>query len=277
MNLPCLVWTDLRTSRVEPSPVGDLDAYFRIQHVVEMAAIPQSIDQTSPLLSCFEYDYPSLAALKALRSTKQAYPSLPILMLTVYHSEALAVWAFRTRVWDYLVNPLSAEELWSRIEPLLSVLPLGRDAGREIAMPAPLIPLESRFGIPDLAQREAQCAVTYVELHYGEPLRLQDVAGFCNMGIYEFSRAFKHAYGLTFGEYLCRYRLQRSMELLSNPHAMISEVACAVGFPNASHFARMFHQRIGVTPSQYRLNPSSWHHSEKTHSVLQDMHSRQLL
>ncbi|RJG10300.1 DNA-binding response regulator [Pseudomonas cavernicola] len=263
MNLPCLVWTDLRTSRIEHSSVSDLDAHFRIQHVVEMAAIPQSIDQTSPLLACFEYDYPNLAALKALRSTKQAHPSLPILMLTVHHSEALAVWAFRTRVWDYLVKPVSAEELWSRIEPLLSVLPLGRDGGREIAMPAPPIPLESRFGIPDLAQQEAQCAVTYVELHYGEPLRLQDVASFCNMGIYEFSRAFKHAYGLTFGEYLCQYRLQRALELLSNPHAMISEVACAVGFPNASHFTRMFHQRIGVTPSQYRLNPSSWHNSAK--------------
>ncbi len=277
MNLPCLVWTDLRTSRLDASPVADLDAYFHIQHVVELAAIPQSIDQTSPLLSCFEYDYPNLAALKALRSTKQAYPSLPILMLTAHHSEALAVWAFRTRVWDYLVKPVSTEELWSRIEPLLAVSPLDRHGGREIAMPAPPIPLESRFGIPELAQREAQCAVTYVELHYGEPLRLQDVARFCNMGIYEFSRAFKHAYGLTFREYLCQYRLQRSLELLINPHAMISEVACVVGFHNASHFSRMFHQRIGVTPSQYRLNSSVGTTPKKTHSVLQEMHSKQLL
>ncbi|WP_439861462.1 helix-turn-helix domain-containing protein [Pseudomonas sp. MBLB4136] len=255
MSLPGLVWTDLRSDTHEPSPVGELKAHFRLHHLVGTASLTQDIDQRAPLLACFEYDYPNLPGLKALRATKRAYPGLPILMLTVHHSEALAVWAFRTRVWDYLVKPVSAEELWRRIRQLLSVLPANPDAARRIAMPAPLIPREARIGAPGPTERLTQQALTYVQRHYGEVLRLQDVAGCCRMSVYEFSRCFKRVYGLTFREYLCRYRLQRSLEMLVNSHASIAEVAIAAGFRNPSHFSRLFHQRIGVTPSEYRMSP----------------------
>lgn len=255
MNLPSLVWTDLRRDVLEPSPVDELRAHFRLRHVVGTATLFQGIEQSAPLLACFEYDYPNMAGLKALRATKQAYPSLPVLMLTVHHSEALAVWAFRTRVWDYLVKPVQAEELWQRIRRLLPMLAAEPRAGRQIAMPVPLIPMEARIGAPGPTERMTQDALTYVQHHFGEVLRLQDVARSCRMNLYEFSRSFKRAYGLTFREYLCQYRLKFSLEMLINPNVTISEVASAAGFRNASHFTRLFHQRIGVTPSQYRTNP----------------------
>ncbi|WP_271407961.1 helix-turn-helix transcriptional regulator [Pseudomonas sp. Q1-7] len=269
MNLPSLVWADFRTDRAESSPVDGLSGRFRIQHVVEPATLAQSIEQASPLFVCFEYDYPNLPALKVLRATKQTYPSLPILMLTVHHSEALAIWAFRTRVWDFLVKPLTTDELSDRIAPLLSILELLRQARRENAMPAPRIPPENRFGVPHLGQHAAQTALAYMHRHYAEPLRLKEVAGACQMNHYEFSRAFKRSVGLTFREYLCRYRLERSLELLGNPHATVSEIACAVGLPNLSHFTRTFRQRVGITPSQYRHETGT----QKTHRSPQQEHS----
>ncbi|MFZ6045992.1 helix-turn-helix domain-containing protein [Pseudomonas sp. CR3202] len=268
MNLPCLVWADLRTNKAAPSPVGELDAQFQIWRVVERAAIAQSIDQAAPLLSCFEYDYPDVPSLQALRATKQAYPSLPILMLTLQHSEALAVWAFRTRVWDFLVKPVTPEELCSRITTLLGVLPL-QQAPREIAMPAPYIPLESRVSAPGHSFGVTQLALNYMERHYSEPMRLQDVAGSCQMGIYEFSRTFKRAFGLTFRDYLCRYRLERALELLINPRVTVTEVACAVGLPNVSHFTRTFRRHVGITPSQFRCTTGP----QQMHNALQELHN----
>lgn len=255
MNLPCLVWADLRSDTREPSPVGELQAHFRLHRLLGTASIAQGIDQSTPLLACFEYDYPNLSGLKSLRATKQAYPSLPILMLTLHHSEALAVWAFRTRVWDYLVKPVSAEELRLRIGRLLPVLYPRQETGRHIAMPAPPIPQEARIGSPAPAERITQQALNYVQRHYAEVLRLEDVARCCRMSVYEFSRCFKRVHGLTFRDYLCHYRLRRALEMLGNSHVPIAEVASAAGFRNASHFSRLFHQRIGLTPSQYRSNP----------------------
>ncbi|UTW08550.1 response regulator transcription factor [Pseudomonas benzenivorans] len=236
--------------------MGELEAHVRLLHQVGTATLFQGIERGAPLLACFEFDYPSLNGLKTLRATKQAFPALPILMLTLHHSEALAVWAFRTRVWDYLVKPVSEQDLWRRIGQLLQVLPASQDAGRQIAMPAPLIPQEARIEAPGRSERVAEEALTYVQRHYAEVLRLEDVARCCRMSVWELSRSFKRVHGLTFREYLCRYRLQRALKMLGNPHVTICEVASAAGFRNASHFTRLFRQRIGVTPSQYRLNPS---------------------
>ncbi|MBD2837295.1 DNA-binding response regulator [Pseudomonas sp. JM0905a] len=265
MSLPCLIWADLRINRAASSPVGALEEQFQVRRVVERAAIPLNIDQATPLLSCFEYDYPDVPSLQALRSTKQAYPSLPILMLTLQHSEALAVWAFRTRVWDFLVQPVTAEQLSQRIAALLPVLPTRGQECREIAMPVPFIPRESRIGAPGLSMQAAQLAANYVEHHYSETLRLRDVAGSCQMDACTFSRTFKRAFGLTFREYLCRFRLERSRELLANPRATVSEVACAVGMSNVSHFTRTFHQRMGITPTEYRRDATP----QNTHKSLQ--------
>ncbi|QVM87873.1 helix-turn-helix transcriptional regulator [Pseudomonas lalucatii] len=99
----------------------------------------------------------------------------------------------------------------------------------------------------------AEEALNYVQGHYAEVLRLEDVAQCCRMSVWELSRSFKRVHGLTFREYLCQYRLRRALELLSNTHVTICEAASAAGFRNASHFTRLFRQRMGVTPSQFRM------------------------
>ena len=40
-------------------------------------------------------------------------------MITEEHSESLAVWALRARVWDYLVKPVDLSYLLSRVDVLL--------------------------------------------------------------------------------------------------------------------------------------------------------------
>ena len=50
------------------------------------------------------------------RASRDDHPALPILMLTDTHSEELAVWAMRTRVWNYLVKPVPLRELKSNLE-----------------------------------------------------------------------------------------------------------------------------------------------------------------
>ena len=56
-----------------------------------------------------------------MQAIKQAHPRLPILMLTLEHSESLAVWAFRARVWNYLVKPVSPAELAENLNALANL------------------------------------------------------------------------------------------------------------------------------------------------------------
>ena len=94
---------------------------WQVHRAVLVQEISDKIRQVSPHFLCFEFDFPDLEGLRAVKTTKLRFPELPILMLTDYHSEDLAVWAFRARVWDFLVKPLSSSDLHDRVETLFNI------------------------------------------------------------------------------------------------------------------------------------------------------------
>lgn len=53
-------------------------------------------------------------------------------------------------------------------------------------------------------------------------------------------------------EYLNEYRLNKSVELLTNTDKSILEIAYDTGFSNSSYYTEIFGGRFGCTPSQYR-------------------------
>ncbi|MBT9776397.1 helix-turn-helix domain-containing protein [Clostridium sp. MCC353] len=53
------------------------------------------------------------------------------------------------------------------------------------------------------------------------------------------------------GEYIIRYRLEKSKEFLHQNHT-VEEAAFLSGYSNQAHFSRIFKQRTGLTPKQYQ-------------------------
>jgi transcriptional regulator GlxA family with amidase domain len=73
------------------------------------------------------------------------------------------------------------------------------------------------------------------------------------MSRFQFCRLFKRSFGCSFRTYLTRLRIGSACRMLSKSGgaASVTEVGLAVGFQDASHFARMFRQAIGESPSTY--------------------------
>lgn len=71
-----------------------------------------------PDFVCVEYDYPNRARLAIIPLLRQHFPGLRVLMFTDYHTEPLAVWAFRNRVWEYRVKPVTAGVFARLVETL---------------------------------------------------------------------------------------------------------------------------------------------------------------
>jgi AraC-like DNA-binding protein len=68
-----------------------------------------------------------------------------------------------------------------------------------------------------------------------------------------FDRSFKHAFGATPMEFLWEQRLQMAVRKLdTGPQIPVSEIAAGCGFKSHTHFTRMFRQRFGMTPRQWR-------------------------
>ncbi|HEY5624301.1 MAG TPA: helix-turn-helix domain-containing protein [Gammaproteobacteria bacterium] len=249
MNKPELLWVNLTVSLKEAEfPTGFRD-YFEIRSCNDPYMLDDLLDRRLPLAACFDFDYPDRTGLQLLRATKQNFTSLPLLMLTLQHSESLAIWAFRSKVWDYLVKPLPRREIDRCSRSLLEIRSFGKSqqhrspAIRGITLPDEISD-RPRKGDPALAP-----AIYFIEKNFRTKIRSEDVAKICGMSPFRFSRAFKDSLGSTFRDYLLDFRLKEACRLLENPTIAVTDVAYAVGFNDASYFARVFKQRIGIPPS----------------------------
>jgi AraC-like DNA-binding protein/CheY-like chemotaxis protein len=216
--------------------------------------IHSAITANLPECICFEYDDPAAEQLKPLRDTRLAWPALPVLMFTVGHSEELAVWALRMRLWDYVVKPVSREDLCVRLAVLVRAVESRQDGRQGTKVPAGTSALEEPCPPKAVRTESDRCgtAISFVEENLAEKISLHEVAEMCGLGPFQFSRAFKQDRGTTFREFLIQRRINRALQLFDDPEVSVTDVAFAAGFNDLSYFARVFRRFTGVTPSYYR-------------------------
>jgi AraC family transcriptional regulator len=66
------------------------------------------------------------------------------------------------------------------------------------------------------------------------------------------SRYFPKFFGCSFGEYIRKIKVERSLVLLSKKEKQLIDIALECGFSDQSHFNRCFKENIGITPLAYR-------------------------
>ena len=250
MSKPTLLWVDCTSGMPDAEPRVWAASIFEVTRVQGPAAAERELEKGRFHAVCFDCDYPDLSSLQAMKSIKQAYARLPMLMLTVEHSEALAVWAFRTRLWNYFVKPVPQGEL---LESLRSLANLGQRNSPPRAAPAVHAPIPDDLPTqpvrPEIAR--LQPALRYVAAHYHQRVSAGTVAKACGLTRFEFSRRFREAFQTTFRDYLMRVRIVEARRLLTEGRVSITGIAYSVGFNDGSHFARMFRRFTGMLPSAY--------------------------
>lgn len=244
MKLPKLLWVDLTVSVREAEPPKELLPYCDVLTGAHPSAEPDVL--------CFDFDYPDRGSLREMQRIRQERPAAPAIMLTTQHSEALAIWAFRARMWDYFVKPLARADLHRCFGLLQKVIAhRSRQGGRQSYAPLTPIPDEVPTRADQLPNTALLPAVYYVEKHFRGKIVAGEVAKLCGMSPFRFSRAFHAAFGTTFQEYVLRYRVSEACRMLENPNATVTDVAYAVGFNDSGYFGRVFKRYSGVTPSEF--------------------------
>ncbi len=96
-----------------------------------------------------------------------------------------------------------------------------------------------------------QLALAFVEQHFAEPLPLATVAKAVGVHPVHLARTFRRVHHTTFAAYVRQLRLEFARRELAGS-AALSDIACAAGFCDQSHFSRCFKQHTGLTPAEYR-------------------------
>ncbi len=114
-----------------------------------------------------------------------------------------------------------------------------------------------------LATAQRLRIVNFIEAHLGDPdLTPMRVAGACKMT----PRYLHHLFSQepeTVARYILRRRLEecsRALTLAAQGKRTVTEIAFDFGFNSPTHFGRVFRDRYGVTPREYRRrHGGGWH------------------
>lgn len=245
MHTATILWVDLRFKRNAPSNSHLISQEWQVRHLEPPLEVSPFFSGIVPTIIVFEFDKLGILALSTLSKLSQQFMAIPVLILTEYHSEALAVWALRSHVSNYLVVPISSQELTYHIKEAITIQKTINST-----------PTELRF-YRAKTQKTAS-AVDYIQAHFQEKILEEWVADICNLSISTFSRTFRKEQGKTFREYLLKYRLNKAIELLCIPNTNITDIAFTVGFNDASYFSRMFKQIVKQTPTEFQQKNTSY-------------------
>ena len=252
MSKPVVIWMDqLLGSRSTDIPQELINAYS-VKVVRNSSALERLVADSLPAAVFFDYDFPERNRLWEFANFKVRYPAVPLVLVTLQHSESLAVWAYRNGALDYFVKPVPQDELAACLTRLKEIS-ASKDTGNRHRIrhsKTATVPLEIPAAKRSAKDRLAP-AVNYVQKHYNQKVMSDTMAQLCGLSPSHFSRAFREAFDLTFQEFLLRYRVRRACKLLHTTSPNISDVAYSVGFSDPSYFTRIFKRYLGVSPTEY--------------------------
>lgn len=95
-------------------------------------------------------------------------------------------------------------------------------------------------------------ALRYIEDHYCDPITIQDLADHLGLNRSYLHRIFKSVTGSSIQSYLLDYRMRQACILLKTTSLSVRVVAHSVSYIDPLYFSRIFHKKMGVSPSEYR-------------------------
>lgn len=86
---------------------------------------------------------------------------------------------------------------------------------------------------------------------WNEPLSLTDLAQAAGVHPVTISKFFPRYFSCTFGEYLRRLKIEKSLQMIKSSPMSLTEIAHECGFSDQSHFTRTFKRLTGFLPNTY--------------------------
>ncbi len=183
---------------------------------------------------------PEMDGLALAKAIHERYPDIPTVILTGYADFDYAREAIRQGVFDYLLKPVSAEEL----ERILDKLSLALQARYEL-------PGEDESGGRS-TEETVRKAERYIREHFREEIDFGQLAESFGFSSAYLSRIFTKSMEESPIRYLTALRIREAKRLLARTDEPIARVGELSGYPDQFHFSRTFRRETGENPSAYR-------------------------
>jgi YesN/AraC family two-component response regulator len=117
-------------------------------------------------------------------------------------------------------------------------------------------PPENDRPFPSVLSSYVSKTVEYISRHY-QDATVKSVASTIGVSYGHLAHLVQAELGLTLGDYIAQVRIEVCKLLLVKTTHKLDHIAESVGFCDAPHLSRRFHEYVGRRPGEYRRHPTS--------------------
>lgn len=97
-----------------------------------------------------------------------------------------------------------------------------------------------------------QEAISYIKNYYSQKITVEDIANYLALNRSYLYTIFMNSLGISPKDFLTEFRISRGKEQLVLTDLSVEEIAVSCGYRNSLAFGKIFKQKVGITPTQYR-------------------------
>ncbi len=101
-------------------------------------------------------------------------------------------------------------------------------------------------------QQRIHFVLDYLEHHYQNSCKIEEVAALVNLTKSGFAKFFKAQTGSCYSDYINKLRIRKAIKLLTETDQSIKEIYTNIGFENQAYFNRVFKELTSLSPKAYR-------------------------
>jgi DNA-binding response OmpR family regulator len=185
--------------------------------------------------------------------TDERTSHIPVILLTARAGGENKVEGLETGADDYIIKPFDARELQVRVKNLIEQRRKLRERFRKEITLQP-----KDIAITSMDEQFLKKAMEVIEQNLSDPEFSTEVfAKGVAMSRMQLNRKLRALTDQSTHEFIRTYRLKRAAQLLQHRAGTVSEICYDVGFNSLSHFAKVFREQFGQSPSEYAESHAS--------------------
>lgn len=178
------------------------------------------------------------SGFELLEWVHEKYPHTITCFLTCHARFDFAQKAIRLGIFGYLLKPVNERELAELLRSAIKTL-------------KPKIEEEPKINSAHMPERMKK-VMAYINDNLANPITRESICQELYISESYLSRTFTKEMGMTLFDYITECRINKAKELLRSTDLTVTAVCTQVGYNYAAYFTKIFKEKTGMTPNQYR-------------------------
>lgn len=210
----------------------------------------EKILELEPDIVMADIRMPYMDGMEMIRQTRDKvhYKSI---ILTSYAEFSYAKQAIDLKVSDYLMKPVDEDELKQVIAKITAEIAREREIEQLYEKQNTGMDMHEYYVRASQESPHITQMIKITEERFQEKLSVEGIAEELGVSASYLSRKFKNATGLTYLDFLNKYRVQQAIRLLETGKYKVYEVSEMTGFTDYKHFNTVFKRYTNQSPKEF--------------------------